>query len=120
MVMSYPDQADVDFRWLVADALVTTGKRSSTFPSEANMNRKGRACSPLPPFSVFGHGCDCQNACSLCGIRRIFGAIFQARIIIDPMQAGSAMPLFRQTPRRTLNGELVVRLLPQDFCHCQR
>ncbi len=41
-------------------------------------------------------------------------------IIIDPMQAGSAMPLFRQTPRRTLHGELVVRLLPQDFCHCQR
>ena len=44
----------------------------------------------------------------------------QMAMVIDPMQAGSAMPLFRQTPRRTLNGELVVRLLPQDFCHCQR
>ena len=42
------------------------------------------------------------------------------RDVVDPMQAGSAMPLFRQTPRRTLHGELIVRLLPQDFCHCQR
>jgi len=40
--------------------------------------------------------------------------------VIDPMQVGSAMPLFRQTSRRTLHAELVVRLLPQDFCHCQR
>ena len=45
---------------------------------------------------------------------------FKFGSVVDPMQAGSAMPLFRQTPRRTLNGELVVRLLPQDFCDCQR
>lgn len=45
---------------------------------------------------------------------------FKIAVVIDPMQAGSAMPLFRQTSRRTLHGELVVRLLPQDFCHCQR
>ncbi|WP_323809570.1 hypothetical protein [Sphingobium baderi] len=45
---------------------------------------------------------------------------YRAGMVIDPMQAGSAMPLFRQTSRRTLHGELVVKLLPQDFCHCQR
>ena len=53
-------------------------------------------------------------------VRRILRTIFTGLVVIDPMQAGSAMPLFRQTSRRTLHGELVVRLLPQDFCHCQR
>ena len=49
-----------------------------------------------------------------------YGLPFQFGAVVDPMQAGSAMPLFRQTSRRTLHGELVIILLPQDFCHCQR
>jgi hypothetical protein len=61
-----------------------------------------------------------QHADGDIGICRVRRSVCQCAIIIDPMQAGSAMPLFRQTSRRTLHGELVVKLLPQDFCHCQR
>lgn len=72
--------------------------------------------------SVFRREHDRQDTGRHGRIPRRLGAKGELTIggVIDPMQAGSAMPLFRQTPRRTLNGELVVRLLPQDFCHCQR
>jgi hypothetical protein len=70
--------------------------------------------------SIFTCEHDRQHALGPPLIPRRVTAEGEAVIVVDPMQAGSAMPLFRQTSRRTLHGELVVKLLPQDFCHCQR
>lgn len=63
---------------------------------------------------------DRHNTPRDCRVGGVIGARLHGAVVVDPMQAGSAMPLFRQTSRRTLHGELVVKLLPQDFCHCQR